>query len=242
MKLAFISDLHLSEKTFASNQVFYSLMNKWLEEIDALYILGDFFDHWIGDDDKNSFISDMETTLRLFSAKKPIYFIHGNHDFGIGKDFANRTGVKIIPDCSTIDIADNRILISHGDTFCTLDKSYQRFKKIIRNPIIMTILRKTPLSWRHKLKLKLEQESSKQFNQKPIETYLVVNETIRKIAQKNFANIVIHGHTHNPGRYIIENNGSIITRLEIPDWSDRDPGGYIMLDDNNIKIHLIDNS
>lgn len=238
MKLAFISDLHLSEKTMEKNQVFYNLMKQWQDELDALYILGDFFEYWLGDDDKTAFILKMEATFKQFTSITPIYFIHGNHDFGISKSFASRTGVIILKDCSTITVGNNKILLSHGDIFCTLDKSYQKFKKIIRNPILMAIMRKAPLKWRYKLKNSLEHESSKQFNTKPEETYLVVNETIMSIANKHQANIVIHGHTHKPGHYIIKNGKSNIIRYEIPDWADRDPGGYILMEDDKIKLCL----
>lgn len=238
MKLAFISDLHLSDKTFENNQIFYNLMTKWQSELDALYILGDFFDYWVGDDDKNVFITEIEETFKKFTKSAPIYFIHGNHDFGLGQDFAKRTGITLLKDCSTIKVANNTILLSHGDVFCTLDISYQKFKRIIRNPLIMAILRKTPLKWRYKLKNSLEHESSKQFNKNPPETYLVVDDTIVAIANKLAANIVIHGHTHKPNRYVIEDNGKTITRFEIPDWADRNPGGYVLIEDEKIQIHL----
>ena len=236
MKLAFISDLHLSEKTIESNQIFFNLMEKWQNELDALYILGDFFDYWLGDDDNNAFIATIEQTLKNFT--KPIYFIHGNHDFGIGPDFAKRTGVNLIKDCSVINVGKNKILLSHGDVFCTLDKSYQRFKKFIRNPILLMLLRKTPLKWRLKLKNSLEHGATKQFNQKPATTYLVVDETIARTAQKLQANVVIHGHTHNPGYYLIKSTYGTIARFEIPDWTDRKPGGYVLVEDQNIRIHL----
>lgn len=239
MKLAFISDLHLSEKTHEKNQIFYNLMKQWQNELDALYILGDFFDYWLGDDDKTSFILEIEETFRQFTCTTPIFFIHGNHDFGVSKRFAGRTGIIILKDCSTINVGGNKILLSHGDVFCTLDKSYQRFKKIIRNPILMAIMRKVPLQWRYKLKNSLEHESSKQFNTKPNETYLVVDETIASIANKHQANVVIHGHTHRPGHYTIKNGENNIIRFEIPDWADLDPGGYILVEDGKIKIHYL---
>jgi UDP-2,3-diacylglucosamine hydrolase len=240
MKLAFISDLHLSENTIEHNQLFYKLLQKWQPQLDALYILGDFFDYWLGDDDKTSFTLTMEQAFREFTQTTPIYFIHGNHDFAIGRDFAKRTGVKILKDCTTINVGHNKILLSHGDTFCSLDKSYQKFKKIIRNPLLLAILRRVPLKWRYQIKNSLEHESAKQFNQKPPETYLVVDETIAAMAQKHTANIVIHGHTHKPGRYLINHTKNLITRFEIPDWTDRKPGGYVLLEDGKIDIHYAD--
>ena len=237
MKLAFISDLHLSENTSTKNHLFYSLIEKWKNELDALYILGDFFDFWCGDDDDNAFIRETKLSLKSFSQKNPIYFITGNHDFGIGKKFAKETGISIIKDLSTIKIANNTILLSHGDVFCSLDISHQRMKIILQNPLVIFVLRHLPLSWRYKIKAKLEHKSSQQFNSKPQKTYLVVDETIIKLASKCMANIVIHGHTHKPNVYEIKTSYGNISRFEIPDWKDNQPGGYIMLEDNLITIH-----
>lgn len=238
MKLVFISDLHLSADTFNKNQLFYNLMAKWQHEVDALYILGDLFDSWLGDDDHTTFSREMEQTFKKFSATKPIYFISGNHDFALGKDFAKQSGITILPDCSVITAGTNRILLSHGDVFCTLDKDYQMMKRILRNPVLLFILKRIPISWRYKIKEKLELESSKSFNTKPAATYHVVDDTVRKIATKHNANIVIHGHTHQPDRYVIDNLSREIIRFEIPDWADRPPGGYVLLDNDSIKIHI----
>lgn len=240
MKLAFISDLHLCPKTKQHNQLFFAMLLKWQTELDALYILGDFFDYWLGDDDHNHFISEMKQALSSFTKHKPIYFIGGNHDFGVGKRFARETGITLISDLTVIKVGDNNILLSHGDTFCTLDIKYQKMKKILQNPVLMFILLRIPLSWRYKLKETLERKSAKVFDKEPNDTYLVVATTIATIAQQKNANIVIHGHTHRPGKYLINtSNNQTIIRYEIPDWADRLPGGYIAIDDDTIEIHTI---
>lgn len=237
MKLIFISDLHLSDKTVESNQLFAKLMAKWKEEIDALYILGDFFDFWCGDDDDNSFISEIKTILSEFSKAKPIYFRGGNHDFAISTKFARDTGVTLIPDMTVLKVGKNTILLSHGDTFCSLDIAYQRLKLILQNPVTIFLLRRLPLSWRYKIKDKLEHKSGESFNTKPQETYHVVNDTVLKYARKYNANVIIHGHTHKPNVYEIKTGNDIVLRFEIPDWVDRSPGGYISVIDDIIKIH-----
>lgn len=240
MKLAFISDLHLSPDTFSNNQLFYSLLKKWQDEIDALYILGDLFDYWVGDDDDNVFTREMKQILANFTQYIPIYFIGGNHDFGIGKHFALETGISLLKDLTPLTIGKNIILLSHGDIFCTLDVKYQKMKSILQNPITKFILRRIPLRLRYKLKEKLEHGASKEFNTQTQETYHVVDSTVAAFAHKYQANIVIHGHTHNPDCYIIKSKHGILQRFEIPDWVDRKPGGYIMLEDEKIKIHIPD--
>lgn len=238
MKIAFISDLHLSARSFDNNQLFYALLTKWQDELDALYILGDMFDYWLGDDDQNTFIQEVESTLKRFAQAKPIYFIGGNHDFGIGQSFAHRTGIQILQDCAIITVGDRRILLSHGDVFCTLDIKYQRMKKILQHPLMIAMLRKVPLAWRIKLKDKLEHESVRAFNTEPAATYYVVDDAVSAAAAEHGADVVIHGHTHHPGRYVIAGATGSVTRFEIPDWVERTAGGYVLLDDNKITIHI----
>lgn len=238
LKLAFISDLHLSPEEPSKNKLLINLLNQWQNELDGLYILGDFFDYYLGDDDNNPFMLSIKEAFSKFTTTTPIYFLGGNHDFGIGKKFVKETKIQLIKDLSVITVLDNNILLSHGDTFCTLDTKYQRMKKILQNPLILFILRKTPLSWRYKLKEKLEHESTVVFNNQPQETYNVVDSTIIRIAREKNTNIVIHGHTHNPGKYLINSGNQTIERFEIPDWMDNTPGGYILLEDNSINIHM----
>ncbi len=239
MKLAFISDLHLSPDTPGNNQILFNLLKSWQHDLNGLYILGDFFDYYLGDDDNNEFTLSVKKAFNDFTKHTPIYFLVGNHDFGLGPIFARETGIQVIRDLTTLKVASNTILLSHGDTFCTLDVKYQRMKKILQNPILMYILRLTPLSWRYKLKDTLEKKSASAFNEMPQDTYHVVDSTIIKLAKQKQANIVIHGHTHKPGRYLIAADGlTTIERYEIPDWADRSGGGYIMLEDNDININI----
>jgi UDP-2,3-diacylglucosamine hydrolase len=238
MKIIFISDLHLSPETEYSNQLFYKLLAKWQNEIDALYILGDFFDYWVGDDDDNSFTQEIKNHLKAFTKSTPIYFIRGNHDFGIGKKLALQTGIKLLADCHILTINNQRILLSHGDRFCTLDIKYQRMKKILQNPILIALLRLTPLSWRYKLKNILEHKTSKSVLPKNSPIYNVTEEALTQASQNYKVDVIIHGHTHNPGLYNL-NNLSLskpVLRIEIPDWLERTPGGYVYLHDGRFDI------
>lgn len=238
MKLAFMSDLHLSFNTKESNQLFFDLLKKLQNEVDALYILGDFFDYWLGDDDTNDFIESIKNAFSNFTKIKPIYFIVGNHDFAIGKRFAQETGIILLKDCSVITVNNKRILLAHGDAFCTLDKTYQKMKIILTNSITLFILRRTSLKFRHNLKEKLSHNASKSFNTKAKETYHIVDNTIIKYAKKYNVKTVIHGHTHNPGIYKINSTYGIIERVEIPDWSDHNPGGYVTFENNKFEINI----
>jgi UDP-2,3-diacylglucosamine hydrolase len=239
MKIIFISDLHLSPKTNDNNEVFIAKLKQWVNELDALYILGDFFDYWVGDDDVNPFTVMIKDALKEFTRHVPIYFIKGNHDFALGKRFAAETGIKYLKDCSVLTVNKKRILLAHGDVFCSLDKNYQRMKKILQNRLLIAILRKTPLSFRYAIKNKLEKESAKSYNRFHVDVYNIVNDTVLKIAHKYKADIVIHGHTHKPTVEGIPDSkcNTTITRFELPDWYDRDAGGYVILEEYKLTLN-----
>lgn len=240
MKLVFISDLHLSPNTTEKNQLFYSFLQSQRNKIDGLYILGDFFDYWLGDDDDNQFIRETKESLAKFSQYTKVYFRGGNHDFAIGKKFAKEAGIKLIPDMETIYTGKHKILLSHGDTFCTLDIGYQKMKRIIQNPIVMFILRKVPLSVRYKIKEKME-SGSKQSNKipKPDYVYNVVDDTIVRYAKQFGADTVINGHTHHPGFYQIQlENNTKLNRYETPDWEDNPAGGYLLYDNGEFSFNM----
>lgn len=236
MNLIFIADLHLKPDSQSKNQIFFRLLASWQQRIAALYILGDFFDYWIGDDDDNPFIREIKQHLQQFTRHTPLYFKGGNHDFAVGKKFAQQTGIQLIKDLTTIRFGQHTMLLSHGDTFCTLDVSYQNMKRILQNPIIMFLLLKLPLKLRYKLKEILERKSANQTNLKPAHVYAVVNDSIAKLAQLATANVVIHGHTHHPGHYSITTANANIERYEIPDWEDHYPGGYIEVSKTAVTI------
>lgn len=240
MKLIFISDLHLAHDTPEKNQLFYALLKNWCGKVDALYILGDFFDYWLGDDDDNQFIREIKSALCAFSQITPIYFRGGNHDFAVGKRFAQQTGVTLIPDMTTIYTGKHKLLLSHGDTFCTLDIGYQKMKRVFQNPIVMFILRHIPIRLRYKIKEHMEQGSQKSnYIPKPDYVYNVVDETMINYANQYGADTIIHGHTHHPGYYIIAN--SHVVRYETPDWEDNPAGTFLFYDDGRFSFLTQDN-
>src|SRR3990167_6838922 len=117
----FISDLHLQEETPATTQAFFHFMEKQAATADALYILGDFFEAWIGDDDDTSFHSQLiDSIKKLVDQRVPVYFMHGNRDFLIGQRFAEKSGVTLLPDPTVIELYGQSILLTHGDVLCTL--------------------------------------------------------------------------------------------------------------------------
>ena len=135
MKTLFISDLHLeADKPEIGNQ-FLAFLEGEARDADALYILGDLFEFWVGDDDPNEHYAVMKSALRgLVDSGVSVYFMHGNRDFMIGVDFAHETGVQILPDPHPVELHGTSVLLSHGDAMCIDDVEYQQIRTMTRNP------------------------------------------------------------------------------------------------------------
>lgn len=218
----FISDLHLSPARPDITRLFSDFLREQVGNADTLYILGDLFDAWIGDDDTSQFVAAVEGHLKeATTAGLPIYFIAGNRDFLIGDAFCERTGVVRLDEPSCIDLYGTKTLILHGDTLCTDDVSYQRFRRFIRHPWVTNALLKLPLKWRMGIANKLRQSSK---TQQPLDDYqLKIMDTNAQAVRAAFeafqAKLMIHGHTHRPATHRETlGDGTIATRIVLGDW------------------------
>jgi UDP-2,3-diacylglucosamine hydrolase len=152
MNTLFISDLHLEPAHPGITRLFLNFLQHQAAQADALYILGDLFAAWIGDDDLSPFNQDMITALRELTAKGvPVYFMCGNRDFLIGEQFMAQTGCRFLSDPTVIDLYGTRVLIMHGDTLCTDDIPYQRYRRFAHNTILQRFFLGLPLGWRGKV-------------------------------------------------------------------------------------------
>lgn len=222
-KTLFISDLHLDPHHPAMINTFFYFLDHVARDADALYILGDFFESYVGDDDQNDFVTLITRALaRATGLGLPIFFMHGNRDFLIGKRFEEKSGVTIIFDPSVITLYGQSILLMHGDSLCVDDKSHQRFRKIIRNKWVQKIFLSLPLSFRQKIAGQLRHES-KHYNQTKSAEIMDVNQhAVTQALIKNNAVRLIHGHTHRP--MISEN------RIVLDAWHEH--GNYLQVDQN----------
>ena len=135
MTTLFISDLHLEAKHPEIGEQFLDFLGGEARQAEALYILGDLFDAWLGDDDPNPYYVAMKNALRdLTNTGVPAYFMHGNRDFAIGAEFAAQTGLQILDDPTVVDLYGENVLLSHGDALCTDDVQYQQVRAMTRNP------------------------------------------------------------------------------------------------------------
>lgn len=215
MYALFISDLHLSEAHPELTRLFLQFLETQAKTADALYILGDFFEMWLGDDDDSPLIKNVAQALKQLTASGvPVYLMHGNRDFLIGERFLAATGCRLLPDPSVIDLYGVRALLMHGDTLCTGDKSYQRFRKIARNPYLQRFFLKLPLSIRRLIANRLRRQSAQKDNCLISDT---VSSTVMKIVKEKQVSLLIHGHTHRPEIQLILGDFSF-EKIVLSDW------------------------
>ena len=218
----FISDLHLSADRDDINQCLFEFLREQAPHADALYVLGDLFEVWIGDDDQNSFtvsIAEAFNTLRLSGV--PIYFIHGNRDFLIRQRFAKQAGFTILPEQVLIDLYGEPTLIMHGDELCTKDIEYQIFRKKARSWWWPRIMLSLPLSTRRKIASKGRATSKQKQSKLSADIMDVTSEEVIKCMQKFAVKKLIHGHTHRPAIHPLEVNGQPAKRIVLGDWYDQ---------------------
>jgi len=235
----FIADLHLSPARPDITALFLQFLRQQAPNADALYILGDLFDAWIGDDDNSDFAQSIQAALaELTQQGVAVYFIAGNRDFLIGPSFAKRTGVTLLTEASVIDLYGCRTLIMHGDSLCTDDVSYQRFRRIIRHPWLTKLLLRLPLAWRMRIANKLRANSA---TQKPLTDaqlkIMDVNQcAVEEAMQQHQVQWLIHGHTHRPNIHQVTlANQALAQRIVLGDWYQQ--GSWLAVTAQGLQLH-----
>jgi UDP-2,3-diacylglucosamine hydrolase len=196
--ILFISDLHLTEKKPSRLVAFEALINDLAEKADALYILGDFFAVWVGDDDDSAFNVKVKNLLRDLSKKTKVYLMVGNHDFLLGEKFAADSGCKMLVDYVVVDLYGRPTLLAHGDIFCVEDIATRVLHGIIRKRWARKLFAFFPLVWRKKI-AQLVEDGVSYFKKKGFKSEHVVGLNMLAISEcmaKNGATQLIHGHTH----------------------------------------------
>jgi UDP-2,3-diacylglucosamine hydrolase len=197
--MVFISDLHLQEDHPETVEIFLKLLNKCQTNSAKLYILGDFFEVWIGDDDPNPFHQKIIAELKKATqAGLAIYFMHGNRDFLVGKKFFQATGCTQLADRVIVDIFGEKTLLMHGDTLCTDDVAYQRFRKKARNPILQKLFLWRSLSSRQAIATNYRAQSKQHVSLLPENIMDVVQAEVEREMKSSNVKYLIHGHTHRP--------------------------------------------
>ncbi len=220
MTIAFISDLHLSAARPSSISLFCDFMEDSATQLSELYILGDLFDYWIGDDGTKALgFSRVEQSLKQTSdSGTNIFFIAGNRDFLIGKAFSERTGVEILQDKTVLELYGQRVMIAHGDQFCIDDIAYMKARAHFLNPQWQQSVLKTPIEDRIKEAMKLRSESEQIKTGQSEEIMDVNQQEIVRVFKEYDLDLMIHGHTHRPYVHQLEVDGKLCRRYVLGEW------------------------
>ena len=222
MNRYFISDLHLDESRPHTTALFQSFIEK-LKENDPkteLYILGDLFESWIGDDYENELHNEMKATLKsLTGSGIKVFFLYGNRDFLIGEEFLSETGVELLIDPFLLRSNGKTILLTHGDQMCIDDVEYQTFRTIVRNPDWQKDFLNFPISKRLKIAGETKDASKQSKQEKSMEIMDVNEEEVLRVFKQHGVNTMIHGHTHRPMIHELKIDGSLCSRYVLGDWN-----------------------
>jgi len=236
----FISDLHLSEDRPEITKAFLLFLEKIALKAEALYILGDLFEYWAGDDEINDshHILVITALKNLSDSGVKIYFMHGNRDFLISENFCKATNSTLLKDPVLINLYGGKILLSHGDDLCTDDSNYQLFRKQVRNEIWQRNFLSQSLKTRKEQISSLRLRSELEKSQKSM-IIMDVNQNAVATLLKfyNYPSLFIHGHTHRPNHHKIQLDGHTISRWVLGDWYEN--GSYLKIDKNGINSELL---
>lgn len=235
----FISDLHLSPNTPKLTALLKQLLTDWEKDAEALYILGDLFEAWAGDDQMdNPFIAEVVALLKNASQHYKIYFIHGNRDFLIGADFAAATGITLLEDNTLIDLYGQKILIAHGDALCTDDTQYQQFRTMVRNPAWQQQFLSLPIEARLAQVAEARSKSNADKKYKSVAIMDVNADAVDALMRSNNYAVMIHGHTHRPAVHEWALDDNACERWVLPDWSGEE-GGFMRTDSSGWEMETI---
>ncbi len=237
--IVFISDLHLSPERPEMIDLFLKFADEIAAKADKLYILGDFLEYWLGDDDPALSLQPVFDKLTELSDghKTKLYFMHGNRDFLVGNKFAERCHLTLLDDPCIIDIQNRHALLMHGDTLCTDDIEYQKFRTMVRNPQWQQDILSKSLEERITIAKKMRQTSSESTAEKD-EYIMDVNQlTTDKVFIENHVDLIIHGHTHRPKIHKKTINNIETTRIVLGDWYKL--GSYLRINDvSEFKLEI----
>jgi UDP-2,3-diacylglucosamine hydrolase len=222
----FISDLHLSVERPTVSEAFENFLQTTAAGADALYILGDFVDAWIGDDDDSDFAVHIKRTLAKYAdAGTPVYFMHGNRDFLIGEQFARDAHLQLLPDPTVVDLYGKPVLLMHGDSLCTEDLEYMQFRQQVRSPQWQAGVLAMPLAQRRQMAAQLRAQSKSMSSMKAEDIMDVSPEEVLKTLRQHHVITLIHGHTHRPNRHALSMDGISGERIVLGDWEQQ--GWYL---------------
>lgn len=224
MSALFISDLHLCEQRPGTVRAFFAFLQGPARSAEALYILGDLFEYWAGDDDATPLGNAVSDALAaLAETGTSLFFLPGNRDFLLGESFARRARVQILPDPALIGFGGEAVLLSHGDILCTDDEHYQSFRRLVRDPAWQQAFLERPLAQRKQVIEGLRSQSETAKQEKTMEIMDVNASAVEALLREHGYPMLIHGHTHRPARHVHVVDGRSCERWVLADWHDDAP-------------------
>jgi len=230
MKRLFISDLHLSEASQHHIQALKALLERFAD-IDELYLLGDIFEAWVGDDDDSDWLTAVNEILRSQAGRGvKVFLTRGNRDFLIGSQWPEANHITLLAEQHVIQAGTQQWLLSHGDEYCTDDVAYQQFKQLSRSPEWQAEMLRKPLAERHAIAAHMRMQSS-QANANKQENIMDVNtKTVADAAKTHGADLILHGHTHRPAIHQEAN----FKRVVLGDWTST--LWYVIANDEHFEL------
>ncbi|MBC6429280.1 MAG: UDP-2,3-diacylglucosamine diphosphatase [Cellvibrionales bacterium] len=219
MKTIFISDLHLSAERLDLHHAFEQFVCGLSDEVEALYVLGDLFDAWLGDDDPSGFAQQIKACLRSLPEHRiRLHIQRGNRDFLLGPRFCRETGAELLANRHLFSSHGQRALLMHGDLLCTGDRAYQRFRRRVQSPLGRLALRNLPFTVRQKIARRWRRQSQELSANKPENIMDVTPEAVAQCMREAGVSTLIHGHTHRPATHSLPDGKQ---RMVLGDWGPR---------------------
>ena len=235
----FVSDLHLAAERPGAVAAFFGFLAREASQSQAIYILGDLFEYWIGDDDLGDpFNASVAQALARTAARGvKLYFMHGNRDFLIGPEFCRMAGVTLLGDPHRIDLNGRDAILMHGDTLCTDDHDYQSWRRIARSAEWQREILAESIVERRSRFLALREQSRQAIQAKPAEIMDVNDGAVRGALREHKVDLLIHGHTHRPAHHSLDVDGKACDRWVLPEWYGR--GGYLVADSAGLRLETL---
>ena len=235
MTTFFIADIHLCAQEPAITAGFLRFLREDAPQADALYILGDLFEAWIGDDDPEPLHAQIAAALnQLHQQGVPCFFIHGNRDFLLGRRFARDSLMTLLPEKKVLELYGRRVLILHGDTLCTDDVSYQNFRNKVHNPLIQKLFLMLPLKWRLGIAAKMRANSKASNQGKSLAIMDVNPQAVVSEMQAAGVEWMIHGHTHRPAVHDVPLGEKTGHRVVLGAWHEE--GSMVKVTAENVEL------
>jgi len=239
MAVYFISDLHLHASRPHTSEIFLKFLAGDAQASDALYILGDLFEAWVGHENLDEHDSNIISALATLSRQRPVYFMSGNRDFLLSKTLIEEMGCHFLMDPTVITLYGSPVILTHGDKLCTLDKSYQRFRSVVQHPLVKKWFLKLPYTLRTSIAKALRSNREHTYLKPTIipRHWDVALSDVYQLMRTNEAYTLIHGHTHLPGIHEFRLDNHPAKRITLGDWGVT--GSALVATENSLELKTL---